>query len=82
MGDVTPGLVILGDMRKQAEQAMGSEPVSNAPPLPPPFSSFLQLPALSYYPDFPLWQTTATSCRVNPFLLQWKHNEVGHHHSL
>jgi hypothetical protein len=28
----TSGLVVLGSVRKQAEQAMGSKPVSSAPP--------------------------------------------------
>ena len=29
-----PGLVVLGSIRKQAEQARGSKPVSNIPPWP------------------------------------------------
>jgi hypothetical protein len=29
-----PGLVVLGSVRKQAEQARGSKPVSNTPPWP------------------------------------------------
>jgi hypothetical protein len=31
VGDATPGLVVLGSIRKQAEQARGSTPVSSAP---------------------------------------------------
>jgi hypothetical protein len=29
---VIPGLVVLGSIRKQAEQGMGSKPVSRTPP--------------------------------------------------
>jgi hypothetical protein len=29
-----PGLIVLGTIRKQAEQARGSKPVSNIPPWP------------------------------------------------
>ena len=32
---VISGLVVLGSVRKQAEQAMRSKPVSSTPPLPP-----------------------------------------------
>jgi len=54
MGDTIPGLVVLGFIRKQAEQAKGSMPVSSIPPwllhqLPPPSSC-----AVNSYPDF-LW---------------------------
>jgi hypothetical protein len=31
-----PVLVVLGSLRKQAEQAMGSKPISNIPPWSPP----------------------------------------------
>jgi len=31
-GVVVPELLVLGSIRKQAEQAMGSKPVSNIPP--------------------------------------------------
>ena len=34
MGGAIPGLVVLGSIRKQAEQARGSKPVSNIPPWP------------------------------------------------
>jgi hypothetical protein len=34
VGDVIPGLVVLGLKRKQAEQVRGSKPVSNIPPWP------------------------------------------------
>lgn len=32
MGGVSPGLVILGSIKKQAEQAMKSKPVNSTPP--------------------------------------------------
>jgi hypothetical protein len=34
VGDAIPGLVVLGSIRKQAEQARGSKPISNTPPWP------------------------------------------------
>ena len=32
VGGAIPGLVVLGSLRKQAEQARGSQPVRNIPP--------------------------------------------------
>ncbi|KAM7336862.1 hypothetical protein ACRRTK_002981 [Alexandromys fortis] len=32
VGSATPGLVVLGSIRKHSEQAMGSKPVSSVPP--------------------------------------------------
>ena len=34
MCDAIPGMVVMGSIRKQAEQARGSKPVSNVPPWP------------------------------------------------
>jgi hypothetical protein len=34
VGGAIPGLVVLGSIRKKAEQARGSKPVSNIPPWP------------------------------------------------
>jgi hypothetical protein len=34
VGGVIPGLVVLGSIRMQAEQARGSKPISNIPPWP------------------------------------------------
>jgi hypothetical protein len=34
VGGTIPGLVVLGSIREQAEQASGSKPVSNIPPWP------------------------------------------------
>ena len=44
----TPGLSVLGALRKQAEQAMMSKPVSSIPPWP-----LLQLLPPGSCPDFP-----------------------------
>jgi len=43
VGGTTPGLVVLGSIRKQTEQARGSKPVSNIPLRP---LHQLQLPDL------------------------------------
>jgi len=34
VGGAVPGLVVLGSIRQQAEQARGRKPVSNIPPWP------------------------------------------------
>ena len=34
VGGAIPGLVVLGSIRKQTEQARGSKPISNIPPWP------------------------------------------------
>jgi hypothetical protein len=34
VGGAIPGLVVLGSIREQAEQARGSKPVKNIPPWP------------------------------------------------
>jgi hypothetical protein len=34
VGVAIPGLIVLGSIRKQAEQGRGSKPVSNIPPWP------------------------------------------------
>jgi hypothetical protein len=34
VGRAIPGLAVLGSIRKQAEQARGSKPISNIPPWP------------------------------------------------
>ena len=56
-----PGLVVLGSIRKQAEQARGSKPVSSIPPW-----SLHQLLPPSSCPDF-LWWCESVSW-INPFL--------------
>jgi hypothetical protein len=51
VGGTISGLVVLGSIKNQAEQARGSKPVSNIPPWP---LHQLLLPDLSSSPDF-LW---------------------------
>ena len=50
VGGGIPGLVILGSIRKQAEQARGGKPVSNIPPWP--LHQLLYPDLLSSSPDF------------------------------
>jgi hypothetical protein len=52
VGGTTPGLVVLGSIRKEAEQARGSKPVRNIPPWL--LHQLLSLTCLSSSPDF-LW---------------------------
>jgi hypothetical protein len=55
VGDAIPGLIVLDSIRKQAEQAeqaMGSNPVSNIPPWP--LHQLLFPDLLEFHPDF-LW---------------------------
>jgi len=52
MGGAVPGLVVVGSIRKQAEQARGSKPVSNI--LHGLCISSCFLPCVSSSPDF-LW---------------------------
>jgi hypothetical protein len=47
-----PGLVVLGSIREQAEQARGSKPVSNIPPWP---LHQLLLPDLLEFQSYILW---------------------------
>jgi hypothetical protein len=56
VGGATPGLVALGSIRKQAEQARRSKPVSSTPPwslhqlLPPSFCP-VRVPVLTSFGD-------------------------------
>ena len=56
MGGAIPGLVVLGSIRKQAEQARESKPVSSTPPWPlhqllPPSSCPVGVPVLTPFDD-------------------------------
>ena len=56
MGGAIPGLVVLGPIRKQAEQAAESKPVSSTPPWPlhqllPPGSCPAGVPDLTSFDD-------------------------------
>jgi hypothetical protein len=60
VGGAIPGLVVLGSIRKQAEQARGSNPVSGTPPLPLyqlllPSSCPVWVPVLSSFGDEQQW---------------------------
>jgi hypothetical protein len=65
VGDAIPGLVVLGSIRKQAEQARGSKPGSN----------ILPLTYVSSSPDFLWWWTAMWKCKLNkpfpPQLISW-----------
>ena len=66
MSDSIPGLVVLVSVRKQAEQAMMSEPVSSTPPWPlhqllPPGSCPVCVPVLTSFSD-------GSVSQINPFL--------------
>jgi hypothetical protein len=64
-----PGLVVLGSIRKQAEQAMGCKPVSCTPPWPlfqflPPGSCPAFVPVLTSFNDELQF---ANVSQINPF---------------
>jgi hypothetical protein len=46
VGSTIPGLVVLGCVRKQAEQGRGSKPINNIPPWPLHQLLLMQVPAL------------------------------------
>ena len=50
VGGTISGLVVLGSIRKQAEQARGSKPVRNIPPWP--LHQLLLPDLLEFSPDF------------------------------
>jgi hypothetical protein len=65
VGDAIPGLLVLGSVKKQTEQARGSNPVSSIPPwllcqLLPPGSYPVWVPVLTFFGD---------KQQINPFLL-------------
>ena len=72
VGGAIPGLVALGSIRKQSEQAMRRKSVSSTPSMTSasaPVSRFL--PCLSSCPDFLWWWTVMWKCKPNkPFPLQ------------
>jgi hypothetical protein len=56
VGGAFPGLVVLGSIRKRAEQARGSKPVSSTSPWPlhqllPPSSCPVRVPVLTSFSD-------------------------------
>ena len=69
VGGTISGLVVLGSIRKQAEQVRGSKPVSNIPPWPlhqllPPGSCPVWVPVLTSFSD-ELWYGSVN--QINPF---------------
>jgi len=52
VGGAIPGLVVLGSIRKQAEQEIGNKPVSSTPPWPLHQLLHQFLPYVSSSPDF------------------------------
>jgi hypothetical protein len=67
VGDAISGLVVLGSIRKQAEQARGSKPVTSLHGL---CISSCFLTCLSSSPDFLWWwQQCGSVSWINPFLL-------------
>ena len=70
VGGAIPGLVVLASVRKQAEQAKRSKPVSSIPPWPlqqllPPASCPIWIPVLTYFGDE---QQCGGISWINPFL--------------
>jgi hypothetical protein len=78
MGGTIPGLVVLGSIRKQAEQARGSKSLSSTSPWPlhqllPPSSCPVWVPVLTSFGD----EQQCGSVRwINPFLPNFF---LGHH---
>ena len=68
-----PGLVVLGPIRKQAEQALGSKPGSIT--LQVYISSCVQIPALIFFDDGLIWKSMPNK----PFPLQVTFLMVFHH---
>jgi hypothetical protein len=73
VGDIMPGLVVLGSIQKQTEKDMGSKAVSRDPPWPlhqllPSGSCPDLVPVLNSYRDG--LQSKSVS-QINPFLQFW-----------
>jgi hypothetical protein len=70
VGGITPGLVVLGFIRKQAEQALRNKPVSSTHLWPlywlqPPGSHTVEVSALAAFDDELLYRSMS---EINPFL--------------
>ena len=76
VGGAIPGLVVLGSIKKQSEQTMGSKQVSSIPPWPlhqllPPGSCPAGVPVLTYFGNE---QQRGSVSQINPLianLLAW-----------
>ena len=70
MDDAVPGLMVLGCLRKQAEQALRSKPVNSTPSWPlhqltPPGFSLAWAPVLTFFSDGPQYGIVSP---INPSL--------------
>jgi len=73
VGGTISGLVVLGSIRKQVEQARGSKPVMNIPPWP--LHQLLLPDLLEFQSWLPWWWTAVWKCKLNkpspPQLASW-----------
>ena len=73
VGGTISGLVVLGSIREQAEQARGSKPVKNIPPWP--LHQLLLPDLLEFQSWLPWWWTAVWKCKPNkpfpPQLASW-----------
>ena len=69
VGGAISGLVVLGSIRKQAEQARGSNPLSSTPFMASASAPTWEfLPCVSLCPDLHWWWTAVCKCKLNkPF---------------
>ena len=63
VGGAIPGLIVLGSIREQAEQASGSKPVRNVPPWP--LHQLLLLDLLEVQSWLPWWWIAVWKCKQN-----------------
>jgi len=73
VGGTISGLVVLGSIREQAEQARGGKPVKNIPPWP--LHRLLLSDLLEFQSWLPWWWTAVWKCKPNkpfrPQLASW-----------
>lgn len=74
MSSISPGLLVLSSIRKQAVQAMGSKPVSGTPLWPPyqllpPVSGPAWVPALTSFSSQILYRNVSQTYPFHPKLL-------------
>ena len=68
VGDVTPGLVVLGSIRKQAKQARRSKPVSSTPSWP--LHQLLLPDQVPVFLEFLSWLLSMTNSNVEVYTKQ------------
>jgi hypothetical protein len=73
VGGTISGLVVLGSIREQTEQARGSKPAKNIPPWP--LHQLLLSDLVRFQSWLPWWWTAAWKCKLNkpfpPQLASW-----------